>query len=144
MYRLASTPSGVPCATLARKMSPVEILGTARCAAMNSAWVPLPAPGGPTSTSLTRMPPARPPWPARSPEESLVVALHQLALDLFHGFQTDADDDQHGGAAEREVLLVATDEVDEQVRQDRDDAQVDRARQGDAAQDEVQVLRGRL
>ena len=28
MYRLASTPSGVPWATLARKMSPVEIFGT--------------------------------------------------------------------------------------------------------------------
>ena len=45
-----------PAATLARKMSPVEIFGTARCAAMNSAWVPLPAPGGPTSTSLTHHP----------------------------------------------------------------------------------------
>ena len=53
MYRFASTPSGVPCETLARKMSPVEIFGTARWAAMNSAWVPLPAPGGPTSTSRT-------------------------------------------------------------------------------------------
>ena len=28
MYRLASTPSGVPWETLARKMSPVEIFGT--------------------------------------------------------------------------------------------------------------------
>src|ERR687883_362255 len=103
-------PSGVPWATLARKMSPVEILGTARCAAMNSAWVPLPAPGGPTSTSLTRMPPACPPRPASSPEESLVVALHQLAFDLLHRLQAHADDDQHGCATEREVLLVPADE----------------------------------
>src|SRR5689334_24324539 len=121
MYRLASTPSGVPCATLARKMSPVEILGTARCAAMNSAWVPLPAPGGPTSTSLTRMPPARPPWLLSSPEEAFVVALHQLALDLLDRLQTDANDDQDGRATEREVLLLAADEGDEQVGQYRDD-----------------------
>ena len=51
MYRLASTPRGVPWETFARKMSPVEIFGTERCAAMNSACVPLPAPGGPTRTS---------------------------------------------------------------------------------------------
>src|SRR5688572_25399302 len=40
-------------------MSPVEILGTARCAAMNSACVPLPAPGGPTNTNLMGPPPLR-------------------------------------------------------------------------------------
>src|SRR5205814_3832631 len=110
MYRLASTPSGVPWATFARKMSPVEILGTARCAAMNSAWVPLPAPGGPTSTSLTRAPRCAAPLRPLA-EEPFVVALHQLALDLFDGFQTDADDDQYRGTAEGEVLPVAADHV---------------------------------
>ena len=53
MYFLASRPRSVPPETLARKMSPVEIFGTPKCSAMNSAWVPLPAPGGPTSTNLT-------------------------------------------------------------------------------------------
>ena len=47
MYRFASTPSGVPCETLARKMSPVETAGILKCSATNLAWVPLPAPGGP-------------------------------------------------------------------------------------------------
>src|SRR3712207_531410 len=115
-------------------MSPVEILGTARWAAMNSAWVPLPAPGGPTSTSLigsllaTR---------ARRPlaQEPFVVALHELALDLLDRLQPHTHDDQHRGSTEREVLQVATDEVDEQVGQDRDEAQVERAGQGDPAQD---------
>src|SRR5436305_13235286 len=139
MYRLASTPSGVPWATFARKMSPVEILGTARCAAMNSAWVPLPAPGGPTSTSLTRAPRCAAPLRPLA-EEPFVVALHQLALDLFDGFQTDADDDQYRGTAEGEVLPVAADHVDEQVGQHRDDGQVHRAGQRDPAQDEVEVL----
>ena len=49
LLRLEAQP--VPSLTLARKMSPVEIFGTAKCDAMNCAWVPLPAPGGPTSTS---------------------------------------------------------------------------------------------
>ncbi len=40
-------PAAVPLLTLARKMSPVEILGTPACSAMNWACVPLPAPGGP-------------------------------------------------------------------------------------------------
>ena len=92
MYSLACSPSGVPSLTLARKMSPVEIFGTPRCSAMNCACVPLPAPGGPqAATSRTS---------ARKP---FVVAQLQLALDLLHGLEADADDDQHGGAAEREA-----------------------------------------
>src|SRR5690242_7101633 len=148
MYRLASTPSGVPWATLARKMSPVEILGAARCAAMNSAWVPLPAPGGPTSTNLTG-PPARCCWCSELPGRALaqdpfVVALHELALDLLHRFQTDADDDEHSRATVGEVLLVAADHVDEQVRYHRDHSEVQGTGQGDPAEDGLQVLRGRL
>src|SRR6266496_100632 len=104
MYFLASLPRSLPPDTLARKMSPVEIFGTSKCSAMNSAWVPLPAPGGPTSTSRT--------WPAsflpRSAQEPFVVALHQLALDLLHRVEGHADHDQHGRTAEREVLIVAT------------------------------------
>ena len=37
MYFLAVWPSSVPPETLARKMSPVEILGMSKCSAMNSA-----------------------------------------------------------------------------------------------------------
>src|ERR1700712_2865742 len=96
-------------------MSPVEILGMSKCAATNSACVPLPAPGGPTSTSLTRLASqwssvsgASGRW-AKGPgsaEEAFVVALHQLALDLLHGVEGDAHHDQHSGAAEREVLVL--------------------------------------
>jgi hypothetical protein len=46
----ASKPSGVPAERFARKISPVEICGIVKWAEMNSACVPLPAPGGPTST----------------------------------------------------------------------------------------------
>src|SRR5262249_19712051 len=111
MYFFAIRPRSVPPDTLARKMSPVEIFGILKCSAMNSAWVPLPAPGGPTSTSLMRLASFRGTrehnrW--RSAQESFVVALHQLALDLLHSVQRNADHDQHRGAAEREVLVVAT------------------------------------
>ena len=40
-------------------MSPVEIFGNRRVREMRSAWVPLPAPGGP---SITRFSVDAPPW----------------------------------------------------------------------------------
>src|SRR5206468_9170696 len=52
MYAFAFFPRSVPCATLCRKMLPVEMWGTPRYAASFAAWVPLPAPGGPRRTSL--------------------------------------------------------------------------------------------
>src|SRR6476659_10515514 len=136
MYRLASIPSGVPSETLARKMSPVEIAGIPKCWATNLAWVPLPAPGGPISTSLTA-------GTAPSSQESFVVALLELALDLLHGVQRDADHDEDRGSAEREVLVG----VDEDQRDQRDEghhSEVQGSREGDAGQHVVQVLLGRL
>ncbi len=44
----AASPSGVPAFTAARSMSPVEICGMPNASLMNVAWVPLPAPGGPS------------------------------------------------------------------------------------------------
>src|SRR2546428_472509 len=52
MYAFAFFPRSVPCATLCRKKLPVEMCGTPRYAASFAAWVPLPAPGGPSKTSL--------------------------------------------------------------------------------------------
>src|SRR3954466_6165532 len=92
MYRLASMPSGVPCETLARKMSPVEIAGILKCSAMNLAWVPLPAPGGPMISRRI--------WwsaPSASAQESFVVALLELALDLFHRIERDTHHDEDRG-----------------------------------------------
>ena len=40
------------------------------------------------------------------PQEPFVVPLHQLALDLLHRLQADADHDEHGGATEREVGVL--------------------------------------
>src|SRR5689334_3088936 len=131
MYSWAFLPSGVPFETLVRKMSPVEIAGMPKCSATTRACVPFPAPGGPIR--MSRM----------SAKEPFVVPLLELALDLFHRVERDTDHDQDGGAAEREVLVGADqDEGDE--RDDRDQAQVQRARQRDAGQDVGQVVLGRL
>src|SRR5690348_12400890 len=131
MYFFASRPSGVPCETLARKMSPVEIAGTPNRPATNLAWVPLPAPGGPIRMSLI------------SAQESFVVSLLELALDLLHRVEGDADHDQQGGTAEREVL-AGVDQGQGCEGDQRDQAQVERAGQRDAGQDVVEVLLGRL
>src|SRR3954449_7124625 len=96
MYRLASRPSGVPWETLARKMSPVEMAGILKCSATNFAWVPLPAPGGPMISRRMRS--------VSLAQESFVVALLELALDLLHGVERHADHDEDRRAAERESL----------------------------------------
>src|SRR3954471_2432327 len=137
MYRLASTPSGVPCETLARKMSPVEIAGILKCSAMYFAWVPLPAPGGPMINRRTRC------YLASSAQESFVVALLELALDLFHRVEGDADHDQDRGATEGEVL-VGADQHEGDQRDHGDQTEVQRAGQRDAGQDVEQVVLGRL
>src|SRR3954470_24881924 len=94
MYRFASIPSGVPWDTLARKMSPVEIAGILKCSAMNFAWVPLPAPGGPMISSRTEC------SLGSSAQESFVVALLELALDLLHRIERDTHHDEDRGATE--------------------------------------------
>src|SRR5882757_311066 len=120
MYFLASLPRSLPPDTFARKMSPVEIFGMLKFSAMNSAWVPLPAPGGPTRTSLTSGLPSSYSRPLA--QEAFVVALHQLALDLLHRVQGDADHDQHCGTTEREVLVVPAGDIEEEVWQHGHDA----------------------
>ena len=48
MMALASRPTSLPEATAALSMSPVESWTSPYLAAMPLAWVPLPAPGGPS------------------------------------------------------------------------------------------------
>ena len=50
MYRLAVRPSSVPRSALERRMSPVAMWTPPNRSTIRSAWVPLPAPGGPTRT----------------------------------------------------------------------------------------------
>src|SRR4029453_5808483 len=116
---------------------------------MNSAWGPLPAPGGPTRTTRTRTAPSfiglislRISWIALT-QEPFVVTLHQLALNLFHSVQSHTDHDQHCGPAEREVLVVAAGNPKEEVGQDGHVAQIQGPRKRDPRQYELQVLGSR-
>ena len=85
----AFKPSGVPLLMLSRNRSPVEICGIPSFSANWTACVPLPAPGGPSKTI--------------SLQEPFVVALHQLAFDLLNRIQTDANHDENGRTAERQI-----------------------------------------
>src|SRR5579871_3293890 len=114
MMSLACRPTGVPAATAARSISPVEswtmpYRSTSRCA-----WVPLPDPGGPRRISLIGV---RPPavgernspvvWVLtapralaaaapqfRLPDQPLILMGEQIALNLRHGVHGDTDHDQ--------------------------------------------------
>src|SRR3954452_9545816 len=92
-------------------------------------------------SAAARVPSAGPP-PTGCPsaEETFVVALHQLVLDLLHSVERHPHYDQDRRSAEREVLVVPAGEVEEEVGQHRDDAEVDRARQRDPGYPELQVL----
>src|SRR6266550_9561484 len=95
MYVVASRPSGVSFVTCSRKMSPVPIRTTSNRSSSRWACVPFPAPGGPSNTSLIRL-----------PEETLVVSHQQLRLELLHRLERDTDGDQDRGAPEGELLDV--------------------------------------
>ena len=56
----AWTPSGVPASTAARNKSPVEMCAIANFSVIRWAWVPLPDPGAPRSTTRIRAPQIRP------------------------------------------------------------------------------------
>src|SRR2546425_1233555 len=113
--------------------------GICSCAARRCACVPLPAPGAPRKTS-------RIPLPATSfqpslGQEPLVVAHEHVRLDLLRRVQAYADGDQQRGAAEVERHAEF---VDQDLRDDADPRQVERACEGDAVQDPVDIVGGPL
>src|SRR6266513_3136099 len=114
MYSSASRPAGVPTAAAARNRSPVETCSMPYRSARRAACVPFPAPCLP---SRTRRGPLLI-GALRLREETLVVAHHQLAVDLLHRFERDAHGDQQRGAAERELSDIP--QREHQQRRDRD------------------------
>src|SRR5579859_4174322 len=68
---------------------------------MRRAWVPLPAPTGPSRMRSRGA--TAPPVPLAA-NEAPVVAHDELGFELAHRVQRDADDDQHGGAGNGERL----------------------------------------
>src|SRR3954470_11311493 len=101
-----------------------------------AAWVPLPAPGGPSRMRLSSL-------TGRADylfEEALVVAHHQLRLELLHRVQRDAHHDQDRGASEVEVGARL---VEQDRREGRDRRQVQGAGEGQPGKDAVEELRRR-
>src|SRR5512132_1798978 len=94
MYSLATLPRPVPLTTCSRSRSPVAIPARSKWSAIREAWVPLPAPGGPISS--TRM--------AGSPGRSVLGGLGgvRLGLGLVDGaggvLRRGVDGDQPQGA----------------------------------------------
>src|SRR5215208_1612217 len=108
--------------------------GSLKSSLRRSAWVPLPAPGGPRRMRFSSL-------KARTLlKEALVVAHHQLRLELLHRVQGDADDDQDRGSAEVEVRGSL---VDEDGRERGHRGKVQGAGEGEAREDAVEELGGR-
>src|SRR5919107_228203 len=116
-------------------MSPVATYASGKSSCRRSAWVPFPAPGGPSrmrlSSDIGAMNSTTRPASGRGRgagpyllQEALVVAHHQLRLELLHGVEGDAHDDEQRGAAEEEVRARL---VDEDRRQRRDRREVEGA-----------------
>src|SRR5437868_13010336 len=104
---LIRSPSGVPAFFSARSMSPVDSCTIPRSSTRRLAWVPFPAPGGPSSMMFIAPPvsPSSPPEAAlqlRLLDQVAILVRDQMALDLGHRVHRHVDDDEQGGAAEVE------------------------------------------
>src|SRR4051812_31584702 len=152
MCSLACRPSSVPSATAARRMLPVAKYGRPKSSVRRSAWVPLPAPGGPTRMRLSSDTRAiedsvgtgrrKRPAPGRSGillQEAFVVAHHQLGFELLHRVEGHPDDDQQRRAAEVERLRGAG-RGDQDRRQRGDRGQVQRPWERQPGQDAIEEL----
>src|SRR2546422_10828817 len=113
-------------------MSPVEMWGISYRSWNSSAWVPLPAPGGPMKTRFMRRP---------SLHEPFVVAHQHVGLDLLHRLQGDAYDDQERGPGEVERQLSR--KPPQGDRAHRDQPEEERPDEGQPFQDLGQVAGGR-
>src|SRR5918911_3636801 len=121
---LTLRPRGVSSPIARRRMSPVAMWARPYSAAIRFACVPFPAPWGPKIKMFTAL-----------LEEALVATHHHLRLHLPHRVERDADDDQHGGAAESARGRLGEAEVaDEDARGNGHDREVERARKGQPRQ----------
>src|SRR3954453_19599268 len=112
-------------------MLPVAMYGSPKSSTSRSAWVPLPAPGGPRRTRFSS---------GIGPllfQEALVVAHHELRLELLHRVERHADHDQDRRSAEEEVRAGL---ADQERRQRGHQGKEDRAGKRQPRQDAVQIF----
>src|SRR2546425_842598 len=140
MYPFTWSPSAVPARRWARSISPVAIAGMRYISIRWALCVPFPAPGAPkmirfigSGSDLTSL-----------LDEPLVLTHDQLRLDLFHGIQGHADDDQDRRSPQVHVLRWYS---GERRREEWDEhghpAQEERPGERDAGHRPVKVLCGR-
>src|SRR6188472_1907907 len=104
----ALRPTGVPWATAARSMSPVESWTIPRVSSRRAACVPFPAPGGPSRmmficrTPTTKRLSATPALELSLLDQVSIFMRDEVALDLSHRVHRHVDDDEQAGAAEAE------------------------------------------
>src|SRR5438874_7598625 len=135
MYRSASRPRAVSAATADRSTSPEARTGRPSRSPRIGAWVPLPAPGAPSTTRILigrraaarteRRRPAASAASSPSADEAFVVAHHQLRLELLHGLDDDAHHDQQARAAEADPAKARDDSRDD-LRGHGDDPEEER------------------
>src|SRR3569623_1961533 len=145
---LMRSPSSVPAFFSARSMSPVDIWPIPRSATSRSAWVPLPAPGGPKRMMFTLPLLLRPRRSAQTPalelrllDQVAILVRQQMRLNLSHRVHRHDDDAQQAGAAEVERNLERGDMI---CGHQSDECEVRRADYGDASQHVIEIHLGVL
>src|SRR5438477_4466839 len=165
MIGAACLPNSVPSAIASRSMSPVEMCGILCVAASRLACVPFPLPGGPMKITFTMSSPSSAAAAnATAFHEAVVVAHDELRLDLLDRVHRHANHDQQRRSAEVELEAHSFGEPDRQMRveprahperkmvhvhagdqdlrQDADGGEIDRADERDARQHAVDVVGG--
>src|ERR1700741_2857048 len=130
-------------------MSPVESWTMPRSVTSLAAWVPLPAPGGPSNMMFTRRRPAH--GPRLSPPESplelglldqvAILMREQMALYLCDGIDRDVNHDQKTSPAQRNAQTVARGDI---FGHQADEGQVGRADHRDPGQHIIEIVGGVL
>src|SRR5688572_477898 len=147
MISSARRPISVPALTASRSMSPVETWTMPRSWTSRPAWVPLPAPGGPSRMMFIAIPAPRSP---SAPEPALQLRLldqvailmgDQVALDLGHRVHGHVDHDQQAGAAEIEGDAGPG---DQEFRDQADQGQIGGADHGHPRQHVIEIFLGAL
>src|SRR5690606_16420329 len=146
MIALALSPTGVCAATAARSMSPVESWRMPCFSTSRAAWVPLPAPGGPSRIRFIVLPcrrrtSAQPTFEFRLLDQVAILMGQQMRLDLADRVDRHVDHDQQAGATEKQRNTGLRDHV---LGQHADQRQVGGADHGDAGQHVVEVFGGAL
>src|SRR5688572_20724674 len=147
IYCRARSPSSVPCAISRRNHCPVEICSRLNFVSSFSAIVPLPEPGGPSRTTLRfmRSPRLETTFHAALLQEAVIMAVQQMGFHLPHRVKQHTHRNEQAGATKKlRDRRIDIQGIAQQHRNQCDQNQENRSRQGNAAHRPVKILTGRL